>query len=42
MVNEVVPHADLMAKAAEYCQRVGKLPEHALVMSKPLLRAAAT
>lgn len=41
MVNEVVPHGELMAKAVEYCRRVAKLPEHALAMSKPLLRAAA-
>jgi len=41
LVNEVVPHDDLMAKALEYCKQVAKLPEHALVMSKPLLRAAA-
>jgi 2-(1,2-epoxy-1,2-dihydrophenyl)acetyl-CoA isomerase len=41
MVNAVVPHEELMARAVEYCQHVAKLPEHALVMSKPLLRAAA-
>ncbi len=41
LVNAVVPHGELMAKALEYCKQVAKLPEHALVMSKPLLRAAS-
>lgn len=41
LVNEVVSHDQLMPKAVEYCESVAKLPEHALAMSKPLLRAAA-
>lgn len=41
LVNAVVPHEELMARAVEYCLSVAKLPEHALMMSKPLLRAAA-
>ncbi|HEX2315407.1 MAG TPA: enoyl-CoA hydratase-related protein [Thermomonospora sp.] len=38
LVNEVVPHDDLMARAGEWCERMIALPEHALAMVKPLLR----
>jgi 2-(1,2-epoxy-1,2-dihydrophenyl)acetyl-CoA isomerase len=41
LVNEVVPGAELMTRAAEWCDRIGALPAHALPIAKPLLRAAA-
>ena len=41
LVHEVVPHADLLAAADAWCSRIVALPEHALTMTKPLLRAAA-
>src|ERR1700680_3158443 len=41
LVHEVVPHADLLAAADAWCARIAGLPEHALAMTKPLLRAAA-
>jgi 2-(1,2-epoxy-1,2-dihydrophenyl)acetyl-CoA isomerase len=41
LVNEVVPDADLEARALEWCDRVSALPAHALPIAKPLLRAAA-
>jgi 2-(1,2-epoxy-1,2-dihydrophenyl)acetyl-CoA isomerase len=31
----------LLAAADEWCTRIAALPEHALAMTKPLLRAAA-
>jgi 2-(1,2-epoxy-1,2-dihydrophenyl)acetyl-CoA isomerase len=41
LVNEVVPHDELIARAAEWCERAGRVPEHALEMTKPLLRSVA-
>jgi len=41
LVNEVVPDADLEARALEWCDGVSALPAHALPITKPLLRAAA-
>jgi 2-(1,2-epoxy-1,2-dihydrophenyl)acetyl-CoA isomerase len=41
LVNEVVPAAELMPRALEWCDRIGALPRHALPIAKPLLRAAA-
>ncbi len=41
LVNEVVAHEELLPKALEWCERLGRLPEHALAMAKPLLRQAA-
>jgi 2-(1,2-epoxy-1,2-dihydrophenyl)acetyl-CoA isomerase len=41
LVHEVVAHDDLLAAADEWCTRIAALPEHALAMTKPLLRAAA-
>jgi 2-(1,2-epoxy-1,2-dihydrophenyl)acetyl-CoA isomerase len=39
--NEVVPHAELLGTAAKWCERIERLPEHVLAMSKPLLRNCA-
>jgi 2-(1,2-epoxy-1,2-dihydrophenyl)acetyl-CoA isomerase len=39
--NEVVAHDELMAAAMKWCERVERLPDHVLAMSKPLLRQAA-
>jgi 2-(1,2-epoxy-1,2-dihydrophenyl)acetyl-CoA isomerase len=41
LVHEVVPHEDLLPAAERWCERIAALPEHALTMTKPLLRAAA-
>lgn len=41
LVNEVVPAERLMEAAIEWCERIARLPAHALPMAKPLLRAAA-
>jgi 2-(1,2-epoxy-1,2-dihydrophenyl)acetyl-CoA isomerase len=41
LVHEVVAHEDLASAADEWCSRIAALPEHALAMTKPLLRAAA-
>jgi 2-(1,2-epoxy-1,2-dihydrophenyl)acetyl-CoA isomerase len=41
LVHEVVAHEQLLAAAHEWCTRIAALPEHALAMTKPLLRAAA-
>jgi 2-(1,2-epoxy-1,2-dihydrophenyl)acetyl-CoA isomerase len=40
LVNEVVPDAELMPRAIEWCDRISALPSHALPIAKPLLRAA--
>lgn len=40
LVHEVVAHEELLAAAEEWCTRIAALPEHALAMTKPLLRAA--
>ena len=39
LVNEVVPGAELMDRAMEWCDRIDGLPAHALPIAKPLLRA---
>jgi 2-(1,2-epoxy-1,2-dihydrophenyl)acetyl-CoA isomerase len=41
IVNEVVPHGDLLATAERWCERVEALPPHVPEMMKPLLRRAA-
>jgi len=41
LVHEVVPHDQLLGAAQGWCDRITALPEHALTMTKPLLRAAA-
>lgn len=41
LVHEVVPHKRLLARAAEWAERICAVPPHALKMTKPLLRAAA-
>jgi 2-(1,2-epoxy-1,2-dihydrophenyl)acetyl-CoA isomerase len=41
LVQEVVPHAGLLAAAEEWCDRVSAMPSHAMEMTKPLLRAVA-
>ena len=41
LVNEVVPAADLLARAHEWCDKIDALPPHALPIGKPLLRASA-
>jgi 2-(1,2-epoxy-1,2-dihydrophenyl)acetyl-CoA isomerase len=41
LVHEVVPHAELLAAADGWCERIASLPGHAIAMTKPLLRAAA-
>ena len=41
LVNEVVPHDQLLPRAVEWCERAIELPNHALAMTKPLLRNIA-
>jgi 2-(1,2-epoxy-1,2-dihydrophenyl)acetyl-CoA isomerase len=41
LVQEVVPHDELLAAADRWCDDVAALPAHAVAMGKPLLRAAA-
>jgi len=41
LVNEVVPHAELLRRAQHWCERAMALPAHALDMTKPLLRSVA-
>jgi 2-(1,2-epoxy-1,2-dihydrophenyl)acetyl-CoA isomerase len=41
LVNEVVPHAELLSRADAWCDRMLALPEHVIPMMKPLLRQAA-
>jgi 2-(1,2-epoxy-1,2-dihydrophenyl)acetyl-CoA isomerase len=41
LVQEVVPHEDLLAAADRWCDRIAALAPHALAMAKPLLRGAA-
>jgi 2-(1,2-epoxy-1,2-dihydrophenyl)acetyl-CoA isomerase len=41
LVNQVVPHESLLGAALEWCDRIARLPEHVVAMTKPLLRAAA-
>jgi 2-(1,2-epoxy-1,2-dihydrophenyl)acetyl-CoA isomerase len=39
--NELVDHGALMDTAAAWCERVERLPDHVLAMTKPLLRHCA-
>jgi 2-(1,2-epoxy-1,2-dihydrophenyl)acetyl-CoA isomerase len=39
--NEVVAHEQLLGSALAWCERIERLPEHVLAMSKPLLRQCA-
>ncbi len=39
--NELVAHGDLMDAARAWCERIERLPDHVLEMSKPLLRHTA-
>jgi len=41
LVQDVVPHDQLMASAATWCERAEQMPDHALEMTKTLLRGAA-
>jgi len=41
LVNEVVPHDELLERARWWCEQAGALPPHVFPMSKPLLRQAA-
>lgn len=41
LVHEVVEHDRLLERADEWAERIGRLPAHALEMTKPLLRGAA-
>jgi 2-(1,2-epoxy-1,2-dihydrophenyl)acetyl-CoA isomerase len=41
IANAVVAHDELLPRALEWCDRISALPEHAVLMTKPLLRAAA-
>ena len=38
LVNEVVPHDQLLPRAEHWCTRAMTIPAHALEMTKPLLR----
>lgn len=39
LVNERIPHAELLPRAQHWCERAMALPAHALDMTKPLLRS---
>jgi len=41
LVNQVVPHERLLDAALEWCDRIARLPEHVVTMTKPLMRGAA-
>ena len=41
LVNEVIPHSQLLPQAEQWCERAVALPAHALDMAKPLLRNVA-
>jgi 2-(1,2-epoxy-1,2-dihydrophenyl)acetyl-CoA isomerase len=41
LVQEVVAHDALLATAEQWCERASAMPEHAMEMTKPLLRAVA-
>jgi 2-(1,2-epoxy-1,2-dihydrophenyl)acetyl-CoA isomerase len=41
LVNQVVPHDELLPAAEAWCERIAALPRHVVEMGKPLLRAAA-
>lgn len=42
VVNEVVPHDQLLHRAHTWCQQMTDLPPYALAMTKPLLRQTAS
>lgn len=42
LVNEVVPHEQLLPRAHEWCDRIAALPPYAPQMAKALLRQAAS
>jgi 2-(1,2-epoxy-1,2-dihydrophenyl)acetyl-CoA isomerase len=42
LVNEVVPHDELLDRANEWARRAREMPEHALRMTLPLLRQTAS
>jgi 2-(1,2-epoxy-1,2-dihydrophenyl)acetyl-CoA isomerase len=41
LVNEVVPHERVLEAALGWSDRIARLPEHVVTMTKPLMRAAA-
>jgi 2-(1,2-epoxy-1,2-dihydrophenyl)acetyl-CoA isomerase len=41
LVNEVVPHGQVVDAALTWCDRIARLPDHVVAMTKPLMRAAA-
>lgn len=41
LVNEVVPHGELMPAALKWAERIVRLPGHVVAMTKPLMRNAA-
>jgi 2-(1,2-epoxy-1,2-dihydrophenyl)acetyl-CoA isomerase len=41
LVNQVVPHDGLLDAALAWGDRIARLPEHVVSMTKPLMRAAA-
>jgi 2-(1,2-epoxy-1,2-dihydrophenyl)acetyl-CoA isomerase len=41
LLNDVVPHDELLPRALAWAERVRDFPEHGVAMTKPLLRAAA-
>jgi 2-(1,2-epoxy-1,2-dihydrophenyl)acetyl-CoA isomerase len=41
LVNEVVAHADLLPAALKWGERITRLPDHVVGMTKPLMRNAA-
>jgi 2-(1,2-epoxy-1,2-dihydrophenyl)acetyl-CoA isomerase len=41
LVNEVVPHEALLPTASAWCERITRLPSHAVALTKPLLRQSA-
>jgi 2-(1,2-epoxy-1,2-dihydrophenyl)acetyl-CoA isomerase len=41
LVNELLPHGELLAAAERWCERIARQPRHAVQMMKPLLRQAA-
>src|SRR5690349_15085595 len=41
LVNEVVPHGELLDRARWWCEQAQALPPHVFPMTKPLLRQAA-
>jgi 2-(1,2-epoxy-1,2-dihydrophenyl)acetyl-CoA isomerase len=41
LANEVVPHDRLLEAALAWCDRIARLPEHVVSMTKPLMRHAA-